>query len=209
MLSAEEREVLEAELRRLCDAGDYRSATTLTIERYGPEILGYLVAVARTESDATDAFSLFSEDLWRGITGFRWEASMRTWAYTLARNALRRLVRTPDRKARKVPLSRSPEVFNMAEKVRTETMSYLRTEVKDQIAELRAELDPEDQTLFVLRISRQMSWNEIARVMCEDPEADEDEIKKVSARLRKRFERAKNTLAELARQRGIVGGSNP
>lgn len=205
MLSPDARAALEAELESLCAAGDYRAATTLTLERYGPEILGYLVAVARTESDATDAFSLFSEDLWRGLAGFRWEASMRTWAYTLARNALRRLVRTPDRKARKVPLSHSPEVFDMAEKVRTETMSYLRTEVKDQVAELRAELDPEDQTLFVLRISRQMSWNEIARVMADDPESDGDEIKRISARLRKRFERAKNQLAELARERGIVG----
>lgn len=204
MLSADEREALEAELKTLCQAGDHRAATTLTIERYGPEILGYLVAVARTESDATDAFSLFSEDLWRGITGFRWEASMRTWAYTLARNALRRLVRTPERRARKVPLSRASEVMNMAERVRTETMQYLRTEVKDQVAELRAELDPEDQTLFVLRISRQMSWNEIARVMGEDPDASDDDLKKASARLRKRFERAKNTLAELARARGIV-----
>lgn len=191
------------QLRELCEADDYPAATTLTIEKYGPEILGYLVAVARTESDASDAFSLFSEDLWRGIERFRWEASMRTWAYTLARNALRRLVRTPDRKARKVPLSGSPEVFDMAEKVRTQTMDYLRTEVKDQVAELRKELDPEDQTLFVLRISREMSWTEIARVMYEDPEAGEDEIKKVSARYRKRFERAKNALAELVRERGI------
>ena len=205
MLSSEEREVLEVELKGLCDAGDYPAATTLTIEKYGPEILGYLVAVARTDSDASDAFSLFSEDLWRGIEGFRWEASMRTWAYTLARNALRRLVRTPDRKARKVPLSRSPEVFDVAQKIRTETMDYLRTEVKDRVAELRKELDPEDQTLFVLRISRQMSWTEIARVMTEEGEPDEDEVKRLSAKYRKRFERAKNTLAELARERGIRG----
>jgi RNA polymerase sigma-70 factor (ECF subfamily) len=203
VLSAEEREVLETQLKTLCDGGDYPAATTITIEKYGPEILGYLVAVGRTESDAADAFSLFSEDLWRGIEKFRWEASMRTWAYTLARNALRRLVRTPDRKARKVPLSRSPEVLDMAEKVRTQTMDYLRTEVKDQVAELRKELDPEDQTLFVLRISRQMSWVEIARVMSEDAEADEAEIKKLSAKYRKRFERAKNTLAELVRERGL------
>lgn len=206
MLSPDEREVLETRLKELCDAEDYAAATTLTVEKYGPEILGYLVAVARTESDAADAFSLFSEDLWRGIAKFRWEASMRTWAYTLARNALRRLVRTPERKARKVPLSRSPEVFDMAEKVRTETMDYLRTEVKDQVAELRKELDPEDQTLFVLRISRQMSWTEIARVMSDDAAVDptdEAEIKRLSARYRKRFERAKNALAELVKERGI------
>lgn len=203
MLSASQRQALEAEIKALCDAGDYRAATTLTVERYGPEIFGYLVAVARTESDATEAFSMFSEDLWKGVTGFRWEASMRTWAYTLARNALRRLAREPDNRAAKVPLSQSPEVYHLAEKVRTRTMKHLRTEVKDQIAELRSELDPEDQTLFVLRLSRQMAWTEIARVMGDEADPDDGDLKRISARLRKRFERAKNQLAELARERGI------
>lgn len=204
MLSASQRQELEAEIRARCDAGDYRAATTLTIERYGPEIFGYLVAVARTDSDATEAFSMFSEDLWKGIAGFRWEASMRTWAYTLARNALRRLAREPDNRAAKVPLSQSPEVYHLAERVRTRTLKHLRTEVKDQITELREELDPEDQTLFVLRISREMTWAEIARVMGDEPDAGEADLKRISARLRKRFERAKNQLAELARARGIA-----
>jgi hypothetical protein len=50
-----------------------------------------------------------------------------------------------------------------------------------------------------------MSWDEIARVMNEDAELDDAGVKRASAKLRKRFERAKNTLGELARERGIGG----
>ncbi len=204
MLTSEQRISLEAEIKELCTCEDFAGATTLTLQQYGPEIFGYLVAVARTDVDAGEAFSIFSEDLWRGIAKFRWEASMRTWAYTLARNALRRYARTPSQRAKRVPLSQSPEIHQVANQVRTATRDYLRTEVKDQVAELRKELDTQDQTLFVLRISRKMSWVEIAHVMSEDDEPNSEKLKRSAARYRKRFERAKNALAALVRERGLL-----
>jgi RNA polymerase sigma-70 factor (ECF subfamily) len=207
VLDTEGRSEAESQVQGLCDAGDLRAAVTLAIEAYGPEILGYLLAVTRDETDANDAFALFAEDLWRGLESFRWEASLRTWSYTLARHALHRVRRDPHRRAdRRIPLSRSPEVYDVAERVRTQTSLYLRTEVKDQVAALRDEMDPEDQTLFILRINRKMAWSDIAQIMSEDAEtdvADEDELKRTAARLRKRFERAKEQLKQKVRERGI------
>jgi RNA polymerase sigma-70 factor (ECF subfamily) len=208
VLDTEGRSVFEAQVRALCEGGDLRAAVTQGIESYGPEILGYLLAVTRNETDANDAFAMFTEDLWRGLPSFRWESSLRTWSYTLARHALHRLHRDPHRRAdRRVPLSRSPEVYEVAERVRTVTSVYLRTEVKDQVAALREELDPEDQTLFILRINRKMAWTEIAQIMAEEPgaspAADDDELRRTAARLRKRFERAKEQLKQKVRERGI------
>lgn len=208
MLDTEGRSAVEEQARALCDSGDVRAAVTLAIESYGPEVLGYLLAVTRNETDANDAFAMFTEDLWRGLPRFRWESSLRTWSYTLARHALHRLRRDPHRRAdRRVPLSRSPEVYELAERVRTATSVYLRTEVKDQVAALREELDPEDQTLFILRINRKMGWTEIAQIMAEEPgtaePVDDEELKRSAARLRKRFERAKEQLKQKVRERGI------
>lgn len=202
MLRPDERAVFERELRRLCDRGEHRRAATRALEAYGPEVYGYLVATARGESDAAEAFSLFAEDVWRGLAGFRWEASLRTWAYTLARNALSRHLRA-ERRYRGLPLSEAPEVFEIAARVRTRTREYMRTEVKDRYAELRRELDPEDQHLLLLRIGRKMSWNDIARVLGGGGSPSAEALKKETARLRKRFERAKAALAELARERGL------
>lgn len=205
MLDVEERAAREAEIAAHCRAARYHQATTRALECFGPEIFGYLVAVSRSEDEAGEAFAMFSEDLWRGIAGFRWQASLRTWAYQLARNALARLRRDTRRHAgREVALSRAPEVLGMADRVRTATLEYLRTEVKDQIAELRQQLDPDDQTLLILRIGRNMSWRDIARVLGDEDEPDPEALTRAAARLRKRFERVKQELAALARERGIV-----
>jgi RNA polymerase sigma-70 factor (ECF subfamily) len=165
------RAQFEARIKQHCEADELDDAATVAIKAYGPEILGYLVSVARSEADAADVFSTFTEDLWKGLGKFRWEASFRTWAYTIARNAFRRLGRDQHRKpGRQVPLSQSPEILDAAEKVRTETLKYLRTEVKDGVARLRERLDPDDQTLFILRINRRMPWKDIAQVMLDEGE---------------------------------------
>jgi RNA polymerase sigma-70 factor, ECF subfamily len=204
VLESGQGSTLDRELRVLWEDGRYDDLVTEVLKYYGPELFGYLMALAHSEADATDAFSLLSEDLWRGLPSFRWNASVRTWSYVLARNALRRTVRPAHRRAGWIPLSEAPEIFEVAERVRTRTCEYLRTEVKDEIAELRKMLDPEDQHLLVLRIGRSMHWNDIARIMSELDDVEGDAIAREAARLRKRFERAKRTLARLAYERGLT-----
>ena len=74
------------------------------------------------------------------------------------------------------------------------------------MASLREKLTPEEQTLLILRVDRQMSWRDIATVMHDEEagEPDEAELKRNAAALRKRFERVKNNLRELAREQGLV-----
>lgn len=206
MMDPRTRAQFEARIKQHCESDELDEAATVAIKAYGPEILGYLVSVARSEADAADVFSTFTEDLWKGLAKFRWEASFRTWAYTIARNAFRRLGRDPHRKAgRQVPLSQSPEIMDAADKVRTETLKYLRTEVKDGVARLRERLDPDDQTLFILRINRRMPWKEIARVMLDEGEEPTSAgLDRKAASLRKRFERAKETLRKLAKEEQLI-----
>lgn len=193
-MSPEARAELEAQLRSLCDAHDWSGATTSAIRGYGPEILGYLVAVVGSETDAGDAFALWSENVWKGVRGFRWASTFRTWAYTVARHALSRL--SQPRQRRTVPLDDSPQLLEIAEQVRSSTLVHLRTEAKDKLAQVREQLDPDDRTLLVLRIDRRLAWTEIARVMAGE-EMPEAELKAFSAALRKRFERAKDRLRKL------------
>lgn len=171
----------------------------MIVERYGRELLEYLVAIARSEADGADAFSQFTEDLWRGLPRFRWQASARTWSYTLARHALSRLRRDPHRRAgRAVALSDAPEVARAADQVRTHTITFLRTAVKDRVAALRDELSPEDQAILILRIDRKLEWRDVARALADEgEELDDVEVTRRSAALRKRFERIKNDLKKL------------
>jgi RNA polymerase sigma-70 factor (ECF subfamily) len=196
-MDTESRTRLEEEIRAQCDAGQHGVAATAAIKGYGPEILGYLVATARTETDAADAFSMFCEDVWRGLPRFRFASSLRTWAYTLARHALYRLVRDPERRRAKVSPSEAPELAQLAENVRTSTLMHLRTEIKDKVAALREQLDEEDRTILILRVDRKLAWQDIARVLADEDITDADATKR-SAALRKRFERIKERLRKLA-----------
>jgi RNA polymerase sigma-70 factor (ECF subfamily) len=187
-------------------AGDHDGATTLAVETYGPELYGFLHALARDEDLAAEAFSTFAEDLWKGLPKFRWESSLRTWAYALARNALHRVRRDPARRAgRNVPLSQTEARSGLVAAVRTATSPYLRTDVKDAFEVLREQLDPEDHALLILRVDRQMSWRDIARAMATESGDDSpDGVEKRAATLRKRFERAKVLLRELAERSGLL-----
>ena len=78
---------LDEEVRALRDRGEAEAAATRAIKALGPEILGYLGALLHDAGEASEVFSQFAEDLWRGLPAFRFESSLRTWAYKLARAA--------------------------------------------------------------------------------------------------------------------------
>lgn len=204
------RAALEQDVRDRCARGDVSGAATAAIRGYGPEILGFLVALHRDEEDARDVFSTFGEALWRGLPTFAWACSLRTWAYTIARNASTRHRKTQKkRSAGRTPLSAAGE---LAEQVRTATLTYLKTEQKDRFAALRASLPPEDQELLILRVDRNLAWEEIARIVAEGGEAEAEDapepspeaLKRESARLRKRFQLVKEKLLEMGKRAGLL-----
>jgi RNA polymerase sigma-70 factor (ECF subfamily) len=194
MIAAVASDERETRIRAAAGEARWSDAATVALSGYGEEILGYLVAVTRNETDARDAFSIFAEAMWRGLPGFRWECAFRTWAYGLARHALARVKRDPHRR-RAVPLA-DAHVEALVDKLRSQTSTFLRTETRDKIARLRAALDPDDQTLLILRINRGLPWRDIARVLAPDGDTGLD---KRAAALRKRFERLKTELKERAR----------
>lgn len=193
----------EQELRRAWDNGEFRTVTTLALERYGPEILGVLTARLHSAPDASDAFSMFAEDLWSGIPGFQWRCSLRAWAHRIARNAATRWAtareRSPDRN---VPMEQAG-VLELAERIRSSTLAHLRTEVKSEVRRLREELPPLEQMLLILRIDKALEWPEIAAALADQDLADDD-LRREAARLRKRFQLATEKLRALARERGIL-----
>lgn len=206
MTGPEDREALEQKIRVLCDAGDKKRAATLLLEGYGREIFGFLVARLRDRDAASDVFSQFTEDLWRGLDGFRWQCSARVWSYTLARHAASRYIDdVRRRRGRDVPLSRAGPLSEIAEKIRTGTRAGAKTESRSRIAQLRESLPVDDQTLLILRVNRKLGWKEIAQIMLRDGEAPDDaELDREAVRLRKRYQLAKDKLRQMAVEQGLV-----
>jgi RNA polymerase sigma-70 factor (ECF subfamily) len=195
-------ENVEREVRELCAAGRHDDAATAALRGYGPELFAFVAALHASEADADDVFAELSRRLWRGLLRFGWHSSLRTWAYTIARNAS---VDARGRRRREVALDDASEVGRLVEEVRTATRSYLRTDRKDRFAAIRLALPIEDQELLILRIDRGLAWKELAQALAgaDDP-LDDDRLRREAARLRQRFAALKARVKELGRRAGLL-----
>ncbi len=198
---------LDERIRAALAQSNLDEATTLALEAYGPELLGFLLALLRSPVDAGDAFSDASIDVWRGLPGFQWQSSLRTWLYVLTRRAAYRLNRDPRRRGeRAVPFSAVSRVSKLTVALRNTELPRLEAQA-NALAEIRRKLDPDDQVLLVLRVDREMGWKEIAEVLDQvgGQSGDEttDELDAGAARLRKRFMRIKEQIREMAKKAGV------
>lgn len=194
----------EVAIRAACDAGDFDQAATVAIRNHGPEILGFLVGRLRNEGAASEVFSLFCEDLWKGLEGFGWRCTARAWAFTIARHAASRYM-AKEGKHRNHKVTLSGRVSRIAEQVRMSTLPYLRTRIKSRMRELYDQLPEQDRTLLTLRLDKGFPFRDVAAVLLYDGgEPDEAELTREAARLRKRFQLAKERLRELAEAEGLI-----
>jgi RNA polymerase sigma-70 factor (ECF subfamily) len=201
-----DREALEQRIRSYCEAGDKKRAATALLEGYGRELLGFLISRLRDRDAASEVFSQFTEDLWRGLDGFRWQCSARVWSYTLVRHAASHYVKDArKRQGRNAPLSRAGPLSAIEQKIRTATIAAARTEARSRVAQLRESLPIEDQTLLILRVNRKLDWKEIAQVMVYEGEVVSDAaLQKEAVRLRKRYQLAKDKLRSMALEQGLI-----
>ena len=188
-------------MRDLLVTRQLHPAATLALRTYGPELYGFLAGQLGSEADTAEVFSQLTEDLWRGLPGFGWRCSLRTWLYLLARHATSRFRASPWNRGGRTGDSRLDEQIAQ---VRSQTEPWLRTDVKDRLRQLRDSLDPDDRLILVLRLDRGLSWNEVALVTLGDESAETDALRRESARLRKRFQDLKDELRVRAQRAGLL-----
>lgn len=188
---------LDERVRIHLEAGDAGAAVTLVLRELGPELLGFLDG-AVGETDAEDVFSALSVRLWRSLGGFAGRCTVRTWSYVLARHELGRFRKEAKRHAdRRVPISGLEDLLAA---VRTRTRSTMASDRERKLAALRSALPVDDRTLLILRVDRELAWDEIALAFVDNPETvSEADRKREAARLRKRFQLVKQRLMVQAR----------
>ena len=186
---------IERRVRELLAREDRPGAATAAIQDLGPPVLRYLRSQLRDEDDASDAFSIFAENVWRGIPTWRGEGSLKAWCFRLAWNAATNLRNEAWR--RRGRRFFSGEASALAEEVRTR--SHVKVERQRQaLDKLRESLEVDDVSLLALRIDQKLSWAEIAEVVSSDG------VRVEPAALMKRFERLKGRLARMAKDQGLI-----
>ncbi len=190
----EVRVTVDERVRELLARGELDKALTVALKAYGPEVLGYLENVLGDPDDARDVLQKVAEDLWAWLPSYR-GGSLRAAAYRIAWHAAARFRREAWRRRRE--RMRTTMASRIAASI-TSPESRLAPTPRDRLERLRASLDPEERTLLILRVDREMPWNEVADVLSSEGDPLD------SAAVRKRFERVKDKLAKLAKEQGLL-----
>jgi len=178
---------LEHEVKGLLALGEHAEAATRTIRALGPTVLSYLRRMLHDEDDVADAFSEWSERVWRGLPSFEFRSSLRTWCVRLAVNVA--LNDRDEAWRRRVRRFASGEASALAQSIRTSSDSR-----RNKLRELSRELDMDERTLLFLRVDQEMSWSEVAEILSASGEVVE------AGTASKRFERLKAKIQKLARR---------
>lgn len=184
---------LESELAEHCERALFDSATQLLLRGFEVEIRGFLRARTRNRTSLDDVYAVFSEDVWRGLRGYRFEGRLRSWVFTLARNALARHAKSKQRwRERHVSddFERTPLPARMSVAHKQERLARLPP--------LLAGLDDADRQLIEQRLLHARPWREIAHA------SGAADVARESARLRKRFQTLVRTLRVRAAARRSI-----
>lgn len=119
------------------------------------------------DDDVAEVFAICCEDLVRGLPAFRGDASIRTWAYVVARHAASRFARGNRRRERRIALPGA--IVEPVAAPHSRTAPYRRTAVKDRLSAARAQLAPDEALLVVLRVDQQLGWRAIAAITADAP----------------------------------------
>jgi len=194
---------VEQKLRECHEKGDFEGMATLAIRSYGEELFCYLIGLLQNDLDAEEVFAQTCYEMWGSLESFQWKSQFRTWVYAIAHKTGALFLRGKAR-WRTVRLEDVPHIGKLVEHVRTQTRPYLRTDVKSGVSSLRQHLTMEEQVLLHLRIDRDMSWREVAEVTLAGDNREESELQRESTACRKRFERIKIKLMNLAEEAGLL-----
>lgn len=188
---------LDVRVKALLAEGREHEAVTEIVRALAPRMLGYVNGVLLDRDAAQEVWAAACLQLWSSIEGFEGRSAIETWVYTVVRSALATWLRAPARRRERLVRELEPVVEQ-----RSPTPVWKSTPVRDAARALREKLTPEERELLILRIDRRLSWRTLAEI--EHPGADEAALRRAEASLRKRFERLKTKLGELARREGLL-----
>ncbi|MBL8742515.1 MAG: hypothetical protein JNK04_15510 [Myxococcales bacterium] len=165
------------------------------IRAHGAEIFGLLVAL-HGRSDAQEVYGSFAEGIARAAPSFRGDASLRTWAYAIARKAGLRYLRDKRReRAVLSPLEHHPSALDRRAGSRGASQS-----AEGHLERIRNRLSRTDREILILRVDRGFTFAQIADITAASTDTGGRE--REEARLRQRYAAIKRRLARwLAEER--------
>jgi hypothetical protein len=163
------------------------AAAQAVLVAYGAELFGFIHAMTDTRRAARAAYTAVADDLVRGLSAFSWRSSLRAWTYALARRALRG--------------ARRPREPAFPSAVAVPTTPYRSGSNLPEA--LRRTLTSEELELLILRVERDLTWDELAVTSLGDGRSFRS-LEAEAELLRQRFRRLRRTIVRRASKLGVV-----
>ena len=194
MLLKESRASSDEDLAVACRGGD-GSAFDELVRRYKDRVYNVVYRFVGRHEDALDVSQEVFVRAYRGIEGFRGEASVSTWLYGIAVNLARNHLRDRGRKGRNKGVSlealaaSAPDVAQAASAVLDTPRDIAqRREFDALLQRCLDELPDHYRTAFVLRTMDDLSYDAIAEVMACPPGTVKSRLNQARKLLRERLE---------------------
>lgn len=172
---------VEKRVAYLLEDGLVEEACALIMDRYGPEIRGYLRGTMGSDTDGDDLYQDVCAGLWKGLPRFEGRSSIRTWLYVIAhRLVAKRLARYSRSHVVRLNTTAAGRIPDQADSLLSQISDREHRRVA---AHLMSKLTAEEREVVILRAERGLSFSEVAEVL---------EISEAAAR--KRYQRAEASL---------------
>lgn len=153
-----------------CRKGD-SSAFDELVRRYKDRVYGVVYRFLGNREDALDVSQEVFVRAYRGIDGFRGNAKVYTWLYSIAANLARNRLRDSGRLGRNMGTSlellneSAPGVADSMVQQTTPRENAITGETQEVLQQCLSELPEHYRLAFVLRTVEDLSYDEIAEVM--------------------------------------------
>lgn len=150
---------MEKELIRQIKAGDTEAYGQL-VRAYQKQVYALCLRMVGDPGEAEDLTQEAFVKSWQGLEYYRYEAAFSTWLYRLTTNLCLDHLR---RRKRQAALTAAwDEEAEYRDTALTPEEACLRREAYGELDAAMAALSPEDRALLVLRVVRELSYEEIA-----------------------------------------------
>jgi len=163
-----------------------RAALDALIQLYYERVYRYGVRMCRDPVDAEDAVQEAFVALSRSVSGFRREASLSTWLFTVVKNACMRLLRPFA--GQRSALGETPEAADVESPALTPEEALAREQVVRGVQEAVATLEPLYREVLVLRDIEGLSGPEVAERLGLSLEAMKSRLHRARLSVKERVE---------------------
>ena len=175
-------------LARRAGLGD-REAFAVIVTRYGPALYRFVSRLLNEPADIEDTLQETFLDAWKGLSGFRGDASLPTWLFTLARRRVYARYKRLPASGSRPPVGLNEVTDRLPARNADPADLHLQHDLLAALDAALRMLPPRQRSVWILREVEDFTYADIATVMAVSPDA-----------VRGLLERARTTLAIILKE---------